>query len=181
MTLRTAAFVWLVALLFFFVFSAPIADRLWMIYLVPHYGMVLVGVGIGLAVVLRTVRKKQVSLVPLAIVVLGLVLFFTVGFRGGRLALFLLRASHYEELQEKATRTGELARDEGVIEDGPPVRYAFYWQRGVLDNWVGVVYDPSGELLKAVEQKDGEMAVLFGGTLYRCEHMRGHWYLCWFT
>ena len=149
MKLRTVALFWFVVLLLFFVFSTPLAEWIWMLYIVPHYGLVLIGVGLVVASVVQSVRKKAVQVVPLVASLLGLVLFFSVGFRGGRLALFALRESRYEKLQAEATRTGLVDGDAGVIEEGPPVRYAFYWQRGLLDNWVGVVHDPSGELMKS--------------------------------
>ena len=80
---------------------------------------------------------------------------------------------------------------DGQIDPGPPVRIAFYWQRGVIDNWVGLVYDPTGKVIKANKFKSdwsnwgdaslAEVKGLFGGDLRRAKRMSKNWYLCWFT
>jgi hypothetical protein len=78
-----------------------------------------------------------------------------------------------------------------AVDPGPPQRVAFSWG-GILDNWVGVVYDPTGEVMKAnildtktwSNRDDPDYvsaAGLFGGTLIRARHFEGNWYLCWFT
>lgn len=78
-----------------------------------------------------------------------------------------------------------------TVDSGPPLRIAFSWG-GILDNWRGVVYDPSGEVMKANildmttwSNRDdpgyASVAGLFGGTLIRAQHLEGDWYLCWFT
>lgn len=77
-----------------------------------------------------------------------------------------------------------------IIDKGPPVRIAFIWD-GMVDNWIGIVYDPSGEVLRAnsfkrdwsnwkdpqLEQVKG----LFGGDLFRTRRLWKHWYFCSFT
>lgn len=87
-----------------------------------------------------------------------------------------------------------LQRRDGIgyyVEGGPPLRIAFPQPGGFLDNWEGVVYDPTG----AVAQARGwrfdrgqqeftappEVRVLFGGDLVECVHIRGAWYRCSFT
>jgi hypothetical protein len=77
------------------------------------------------------------------------------------------------------------------IDPGPPRRVAFSWG-GILDNWRGIVYDPTGEVMKAnildtqswSNRNDPDyasVAGLFGGTLIRARHLEGNWYLCWFS
>jgi hypothetical protein len=78
-----------------------------------------------------------------------------------------------------------------LIEQGIPLRVAFPWPGGITDNWCGVVYDPSGLVLKArLFRPDlsnfGDPALrqvrsLFGGDLRSCEPLGGHWYFCCFT
>ena len=78
-----------------------------------------------------------------------------------------------------------------TIDPGPPRRVAFSWG-GILDKWHGIVYDPTGEVIKANilntetwSNRDdpdyASVAGLFGGTLVRAQHLEGDWYLCWFT
>ncbi len=76
------------------------------------------------------------------------------------------------------------------IDAGPPVRVALIWA-GFLDNWVGIIYDPTGEVLKSNDLKrdysnwnDPKLAPvkeLFGGDMQSAEHLWGDWYFCGFT
>lgn len=178
---RSIAFVWAVLLGALFLFASPLAEALWVLYSLIHWGIAAAGVAILIAAIVGGVRRKPGAAVPILICLIGLSLFFTEGFRWGRVGLFTLRTSHYEELLAEARRSGSVGSGVGVQDEGPPVRYAFYWQRGILDNWSGVVYDPSGELMKVNDSTNHGLHLLFGGTLYKCERLRGHWYLCWFT
>ena len=61
----------------------------------------------------------------------------------------------------------------------------------MVDNWVGLVYDPSGAVMKANEFKrdwsnwnDPNLRTikgLFHGDLFRAKKLKGHWYICSFT
>jgi hypothetical protein len=86
-------------------------------------------------------------------------------------------------LQERRTENGI----EYEIDSGPPLRFAFE-PNGILDNWSGIVYDPSGDVMLA----DGfdsngkfrapeRITKLFGGDLVFCSHLFGHYYKCGFT
>ncbi len=75
------------------------------------------------------------------------------------------------------------------VDRGPPIRVAFH-QQDILDNWEGIVYDPTGIMKSATGWKDGvaceytatpEAKVLFDGDLVACEHVKGAFYRCWFT
>ena len=78
-----------------------------------------------------------------------------------------------------------------VVDGGPPVRVAFPQPGGILDNWEGIVFDPTGEVKKAVgwARVDGKQAFtapksvvsLFGGDIVSCAHIQGSYYRCWFT
>lgn len=74
-----------------------------------------------------------------------------------------------------------------AIDRGPPVRVAFHAD-GILDNWSAVVFDPTGEMLKA----DGwdargkfrapdRITRLFGGDLVACHRLWGDYLKCSFT
>ncbi|WP_137886532.1 hypothetical protein [Pseudomonas sp. 2FE] len=60
-------------------------------------------------------------------------------------------------------------------ESGSPVPLAFPWE-GIIDNWIGIVYDPSGDVQDAERFKN-----IFGGDLLECNHLSGPFFLCSFT
>lgn len=78
-----------------------------------------------------------------------------------------------------------------AVDSGPPLRVAFPWPGGIVDNWQGVVHDPTGRVLQAQRfRRDWSnfadpalqpVKRLFGGDMYHCEHLRGPWYFCRFT
>ena len=78
-----------------------------------------------------------------------------------------------------------------VVDSGPPKRLAFLQPGGIIDNWEGIVHDPTGAVAQArgwrydrgEQEFTSPPAVrgLFGGDIVRCEHVRGPWYRCWFT
>ena len=72
-------------------------------------------------------------------------------------------------------------------------RVSFSWD-GIIDNWHGIVYDPSGKIMRCNESdprfpdngiKDNDelskLRMILGGLLYKVDRLGGHWYLCWFT
>jgi hypothetical protein len=71
------------------------------------------------------------------------------------------------------------------IDAGPPTRVAFNRQ-GFLDNWSGIVFDPSDDLVKFSFEKAGKspsrpINKVFGGDLVGCRHLWEHYYTCTFT
>lgn len=73
------------------------------------------------------------------------------------------------------------------VDAGPPIRVAFVWD-GIIDNWYGPVYDPSGKVLEANKLKSNwedpslaDIKKLFGGDMVGCRHLTGPWYFCSFT
>ncbi len=67
-----------------------------------------------------------------------------------------------------------------VIDEGPPVRVAFSWG-GLIDNWGGICYDPSGLILEANQSNPDSVRKLFGGDLIYAKHLWADWYYCGFT
>ena len=87
-------------------------------------------------------------------------------------------------------------------EVNPAMRVSFSWG-GIIDNWRGIIYDPTNELSKIAEniqihinsgernqltpdeeryiKETAELKLLFGGVIYKVKKMRNNWYLCWFT
>ena len=77
-----------------------------------------------------------------------------------------------------------------MIDTGPPVRIAFLQPDALLDNWEGIVYDPTGRVATAVGYRDGipdeytaapDVVRLFGGDLLWCQPLEPHYFLCRFT
>lgn len=66
------------------------------------------------------------------------------------------------------------------IDDGPPIRVAFSWG-GLLDNWAGICYDPSGEISKASHSYASSIRHLFEGDLVSTSRLQKNWYFCAFT
>ncbi|WIT14177.1 hypothetical protein PFX98_11280 [Paucibacter sediminis] len=62
-----------------------------------------------------------------------------------------------------------------MFEAGSDANLAFPWE-GIIDNWIGVVHDPSGR----IEDVDSHKGA-FGGDLVGCQHLSGPYYLCSFT
>lgn len=75
------------------------------------------------------------------------------------------------------------------VDDGEPLRVAFPWGTGLVDNWRAIVHDPTGVVLRAedaweADADDPEVRLardLFGGHLVRCVHLSGPFYYCVFT
>lgn len=76
------------------------------------------------------------------------------------------------------------------VDYGTPIRVAFP-KGGIIDNWYGVVYDPSDEVAQAKGADFGpggqgftappEVRALFGGDLVSCWRIYRHYHMCSFT
>jgi hypothetical protein len=111
---------------------------------------------------------------------------------------FLASRSSYEDVARLAA-TGQFDASsmawqahlgtDFLLDTGPPRRLAFPGPGGFLDNWSGVVFDPTGAVMEAdgfdpVTGKfaaSDEVTKLFGGDLVSCRHMLGDFYHCSFT
>lgn len=183
-----AAVLWLLAMVALFVFMAPLADAL-MLLTVLVLGPLLVVGGVIAMVGLLTVRRDwRHAVAVLAICGTGFLLYSSnMGFVWGRHVLFQLRKPDYVRQLAAAEALGEVPEGQGSTDPGPPVVHGFYWQRGMLDNWSAVVYDPTGRIAAINDAEDWNaihrsgLSDLFGGTYYRCQSMGGGWYICWFT
>lgn len=94
---------------------------------------------------------------------------------------FRLTQSHYETRLREILASDHIAGSDDVvgIEGTGERRVAFIWIRGVTDNWVGLIHDPSDSLLD--ETLSSGQSDYFGGRLVSARHLNGHWYLCDFT
>ncbi|WP_010543089.1 hypothetical protein [Sphingomonas elodea] len=111
----------------------------------------------------------------------------------GTLSRLALNQSRYERIIAKARKHGPgewRGEEDGVsftTDPGPPLRVAFN-PAGFLNNWAGIIYDPTGDVMlaKGFDAK-GRFAApervtkLFGGDLVGCRHLWGAYYSCSFT
>ncbi len=77
------------------------------------------------------------------------------------------------------------------INEKLPLKVVFVFKAGVVDNWVGLVYDPSRFVEKTKEFKLNspswndkrfeDVKGLFGGDMYDCNLIEESWYICSFT
>lgn len=151
--------------------------------------------------IIFTMRKSWVRAVISVLVVASLSLgfFFLVG-RFGRLARFYVMKSWYQEvIRDVAAGKIKIGENENdifndgpyIIDAGPPVRVIFPLPGRFLDNWCGVIYDLSGNVMRFGErdnkyddQQEPELRDLqwiFGDKLFDAELLQDDWYFCWFT
>ncbi len=130
-----------------------------------------------------------------AVLVCAIVGLYIYGGSAARHARFYVLKSGYEAIVKEAEQglTEGDRIDQGrsgfYIDDGVPVRVGFPWN-GVLDNWCGVVFDPTDELSHVcgddglnpeVFVKDPVLRRLFGDKMTYCERLQKGWYFCCFT
>ena len=161
-------------------------------------GSLIAGMALVAFAAIATTRRQAYGKTSLLMAVIGLVAYFTFGFPvGERIRFAWLRPKYEARLKEilatLETDAGASARGfpDCVLDEGPPIRVAFFWHRGVVDNWVGLVHDPTGGVLKANEFKRDwsnwsdpklrPVKQMFGGDMYRARNVGKNWYLCWFT
>ncbi|MGB1026650.1 MAG: hypothetical protein ACPGYL_08850, partial [Rhodospirillaceae bacterium] len=120
---------------------------------------------------------------------------FGIGKTHGLTAAFEQNVGRYqavlEDLSIGTPEAGDFTHTNGVhyrVDLGPPVRVAFA-PKGMLDNWTGIIHDPSGDVMMAMglDFETGgvvgpeEIIALFGGDLVICQPLRDAFYLCSFT
>jgi hypothetical protein len=100
---------------------------------------------------------------------------------------FLQNRPHYDRIVAEASRLGEggtcMGTDYLVDRRGDAIRIAFVTSPGVVDNWGGIVYDPTDAVASARGHDTAPAAVreLFGGDIVSCRRLTGHYYSCGFT
>jgi len=90
----------------------------------------------------------------------------------------------YTEIVQKVS-TGEITEDGGykgigfdIEKDSDGVtRIAFPDGTGIIDNWCGLIWDPSG-MISTVTNVSKK---LFGGDLIGSKNLKGFWYISCFT
>jgi hypothetical protein len=201
------AMIWLVSGLVLALTADLAADYLWIFALLPW--IIWAAVGVVLAVKagwrLRRVDQRRTAGAALLCIATGALAFLPTAQLGASLTTkirFALERPRYEKvistLNDSIVTTGHPAGGrhdyEGlayVVESGPPLRLAFPWPGGMLDNWCGAVYDPTSAVLKANnftgdwskwdDQVPLEIKRMFGGDLLHCSELKSPFYHCCFT
>ena len=118
-------FVWLVLLLLAFVFTPPLFEMFSVLFYFARW--VLVVAGVFLAVVAAAnIGRHDHGFVSMAVCLVGLALYFTVGFELGRHVLFEIRKPHYARFLLQAKQTGTVLGDIGVFDSSASAKFAFY-------------------------------------------------------
>jgi hypothetical protein len=188
---------WVATVLLLLIFRSDLASILWIGNLVLQLGWLAWAVGLAvLAGVWMTSLPRVAGLCLLAVLGIGAFCFWGGRDWGERVRFAMVRSLYEQRLHAvlKEAQEGTAYRGKSrayEVDTGPPVRVAFMWQGGVTDNWVGLVYDPTGLVMRANEFKRdwsswGDPALesvrrLFGGDLCHTRHLSDHWYLCTFT
>lgn len=175
-----AASAWAVGITMLTVFLSDIEERIWFLYDILAILTSLGGLVI-LALCLKRSFRDRRALVGGAIVgISGAAAFYYSDFLSIDVR-FRVSQPYYEmRLREILESDHFVAADDVAgIEGTGESRVAFIWNRGVTDNWVGLIHDPSDSLLD--ETLSSGQADYFGGRLVFARHLNGHWYLCGFT
>jgi hypothetical protein len=184
-------------------FNRPIDDALWIIAGFIYLAFLLLGLVLFITTAILAYRNRNIYALAAAasFIVLGGGLLFVAPalsrFGNDLIVGYRFRTHHadYDRITSMAI-SGKLSKSSGEIEGvryeidkGSTIRVAFPQPGGILDNWEGIIYDPTGEVLKAKgwvgpEPKFSappEIVSLFGGQIVSCSHLLGDYYRCWFT
>ncbi len=187
-----------------FLFHHDLIISLWI--LVWAIDAIIIGLGlisvIQLIIILRKKRNRFAAVLLCALLAIGGISYGTdlIKDLGLRLRFHRLKPAYSEivekinsgEMTEKGTHLGISYKSE----TDPVFRASFSWA-GMIDNWYGIIYDPSGKIMRVnepdprfqsqdpstakVDEELRKIRMIFGGVLYKAEKLSNHWYLCWFT
>ena len=186
-----------------FLFHHDLIINLWI--LVWAIDAVIIGLGlisiIQLIIILRKKRNRSAAIVLCALLAIGGISYGTdlIKDLGLRLRFQRLKPT-YSEIIEKLS-SGKIPGEGNYLgtryesETDPDLKVSFSWG-GIVDNWYGIIYDPSGKIMQInksepfkgrdpgspkVAKELEKIRMVFGGALYKAEKLGDHWYLCWFT
>jgi hypothetical protein len=197
-----ALLIWIVTGVLLAFFERPLYDALWIMAGFLELGFIFLGVVLLCIVAYYGVRHRSfvVSASALGFIFSGLALWYMAPLitAKGDAAIFWFRFTKNRPTYDRIVAEVEQAptgsfygEREGVcyqVDAKQSIRVAFPQPGGILDNWEGVIYDPTGEVLKArgwaepgVVSAPPGVRELFGSDLVSCRHVEGHYYRCWFT
>ena len=172
----------------------------WVTQLITHYflwfdlelpiGILWSAISLLLAVVIiitegiqyfRTKKKKPIGIIVISTAYV-LSAITPIGPEIGAYFKFKRHFHEYNEIVQSVIKgEGNLCNwPECKVDNGPPIRVAFSWG-GLIDNWSGICYDPSGEISHANSSYHSPTRGLFEGDLIYAFHLTGYWFYCGFT
>jgi len=195
--LLVGSLAWVVATLLFLVFHTDLENALWILVSGVHAAHFLLALMLLACALVRVRRSPRVAAISAIIIASGIVFALSGGRHWGERTRFSLARPGYERRLQEILQSFERGTPMGsqpgeyLIKPGPPARVAFMWQNGVADNWIGLVYDPTGIVMRANQFKVDwsnwsdpalePMKGLFGGDIVRTRHLQDNWYICVFT
>ncbi len=182
-------------------FHHDLIINLWiLVWAVDAFIVVLTVISIfQLIIAIRKKRHPRLGILLAALIVSGSLSYGTDLLKdlGLQLRFYRLKPEYSEivamlqsgSISQKGTHHGIAYKSENE----PEFRVSFSWG-GIIDNWHGVIYDPSGRIMRCNksdprfpgqgprdDEELGKIRMIFGGTLYKAEPLGNYWYLCWFT
>jgi hypothetical protein len=153
------------------IFIVDLLNILWILVWLPIAILLVVAMMFSTQMLLMAIKKRKIIYSQaLAIVISsGLIASIYIVPLSTDVRFFLLRP--YYEIQLAKVQSGqnvvEIQKEKNLV--------AFYWYRGVLSNWVGLVYDPTASLSLPKSQN------IFSGTVYKIRHLDSGWFICYFS
>jgi hypothetical protein len=148
----------------------------------------------GLIFLISLLHLRELARVPAAVLLTVALLPLTVAAltpslnRVAARMSFELRRGDYDAVVARveggspSLKGGETGRGTRFLVDaGPPRRVAFVTLPGVVDNWAGIVHDPSHQVAAARGLAGDPVRELFGGDIVSCRHISEAYYECGFT
>jgi hypothetical protein len=175
-----------------------LAEHFWILSVVPHAvwwlgAVALLGAALWRA---RAAARRRSALLQAGGMLAAMVAYLPAWWAGVHLTetvRFYWNRPAYDRIvaavrpPEGVTRLSANGLDY-IVDPGPPVRVAFVWPGGIIDNWCGVVHDPSGDVLRVnslhlwtPEWRNARQTRLFGGDMTSCRTLKQPYHLCCFT
>jgi hypothetical protein len=185
--------VWVVVGMAIYASWCPMMDAISPFLMMPligiHGAIGLFGVCVELA---RMVERRRASITPFWAGAAFLILTSSSLSWIGIAAVFAMERPDYDRVVA-AARSGAAAEAFTTLrkvefDEGPPLRIGFVWG-GLLDNWNGIVWDPTGRvgLAQGWAAEPGRFTApddvrkIFGGDLLMCQALWDDYFHCVFT
>jgi hypothetical protein len=174
-------------------------EILWLGAFVPLGIWVLLGIVLLGAFVWRATlpATRAIALKNVCVIIIVGILFFPLAKIGNslteRIRFSWYRASydhivsHIDEwpLTDEAHHEADV---DFILDPGPPRRIAFIWPGGIIDNWCGIIFDPTSNVLNinklvlwSYEWRTSYLTKLFDGDMTSCRTVAIPYYMCCFT
>jgi hypothetical protein len=168
--------------LFFILFSFYLQKELWFVgFFIPYIGLIILIIySILMLIKIKTKLKYVYLIFP---IILGILLYNNIGDKISlNIELNKAKNKYYKIVNENRI-FNDVRNDNGL--------YAFKYFPGIIDNWIGIVFDNTGILDKGIEiinknyfyevREYENIKKLFGGDIIYIKKLEENWYLCTFT